>query len=78
MPTSALVTATAESVLNKLLSLDEDSEVRQKRLLAPGLPRSFRRFLMVLRCRFLTVLTYSANKARLKTPLRPLDRKTVV
>jgi len=32
MPTSALVTATAESVLNKLLSLDEDSEVRLKAL----------------------------------------------
>ena len=32
MPTSALVTATAESVLNKLLSLDEDSEARLKAL----------------------------------------------
>jgi len=32
MPTSALVTATVESVINKLLSLDEDSDARLKAL----------------------------------------------
>lgn len=32
MPTSALVAATAESVINKILSLDEDSETRLKPL----------------------------------------------